>query len=85
MALVCVPVVYLLSNASLEMFVTRYTMPTIPFMVVLSIIPLRPLLSGCTVIAHTPSAEANATPYMVKDGLPFDGRGDRRHGSGDGV
>ena len=54
LALVCVPVVYLLLTASLEMFVTRYNVPTIPFVIVLSIVPFRVLLCGWTATGHTP-------------------------------
>ncbi len=59
LALAWVPAGYLLASASLDYFLTRHSVPTIPFVVVLAIIPLRILLCGWSETDYPPSGRLN--------------------------
>jgi 4-amino-4-deoxy-L-arabinose transferase-like glycosyltransferase len=57
LALAVVLACYILATASLEFFLGRYNVPTIPFVTILSILPFRVLLCGWTATGQTPVPE----------------------------
>ena len=64
LALAWAPVSYLLSTASLDLFMSRHSLPTIPFVVVLATVALHVLLIGCPPTSNACRIAGSMTPFV---------------------